>query len=223
MPNGPCPIETIHASPLTMSEDSKTEFDPVRAGQPNPGDDDNPHPETAEDQVFAENPGGPTGQDDEVDPNDRDEQMERLRRTAAEADKRVLQAQAEAENFRKRMRRDLEDQLKYAATDLVLDLLQVRDNLLRALEASASGGEGSGLKDGVAMVLKQLDDTLAKHSVVEIPAEGEPFDPNLHEAISQIPSDMDAGRIAHVAVSGFKLHDRVIRPSQVVVSTGPQQ
>lgn len=162
-------------------------------------------------------------QDDSVSdaPETRDEEMERLRHMAAEADKRVLQAQAEAENFRKRMRRDLEDQLKFASTDLVVDLLQVRDNLKRAIEAADSGQQSAGLREGVEMVLKQMDDVLGKHGVVEIPAEGEVFDPNLHEAISQIPSDTESGKIAHVAVSGFKLHERVIRPSQVVVSTGP--
>ena len=154
-------------------------------------------------------------------PPTRDEEMERLRLAAAEADKRVLQAQAEAENFRKRMRRDFEDQVKFASTDLIVDLLQVRDNLNRAIDAAQSGEQGSGLLEGVAMVIKQMDDVLGKHGVVEIPAEGEVFDPNVHEAISQIPSDVESGKVAHVAVSGFKLHDRVIRPSQVVVSTGP--
>ncbi|WP_323379686.1 nucleotide exchange factor GrpE [Stieleria sedimenti] len=154
-------------------------------------------------------------------PPTRDEEMERLRSAAAEADKRVLQAQAEAENFRKRMRRDFEDQVKFASTDLIVDLLQVRDNLNRAIDAAPSGEQGSGLLEGVAMVIKQMDDVLGKHGVVEIPAAGEVFDPNVHEAISQIPSDVESGKVAHVAVSGFKLHDRVIRPSQVVVSTGP--
>lgn len=154
-------------------------------------------------------------------PPTRDEEMERLRQTAAEADKRVLQAQAEAENFRKRMRRDFEDQVKFASTDLIVDLLQVRDNLKRAVEAAETGEQGAGLLEGVAMVIKQMDDVFGKHGVVEIPAAGEEFDPNVHEAISQIPSEVASGRIAHVAVSGFKLHDRVIRPSQVVVSTGP--
>src|SRR5210317_1540873 len=67
-------------------------------------------------------------------PESTDEEMERLRRTAAEADKRVLQAQAEAENFRKRMRRDFEDQIKFASSDLIVDLLEARDNLIRAIE-----------------------------------------------------------------------------------------
>ncbi len=154
-------------------------------------------------------------------PETRDQEMDRLRRTADEAGKRVLQAQAEAENFRKRMRRDFEDQVRYASSDLIIDLLQVRDNLIRAIEAATDGGQSAGLREGVQMVLKQMDDVLGKHGVVEIPAEGEVFDPNFHEAISQIPSDVETGKIAHVAVSGFKLHERVIRPSQVVVSTGP--
>ena len=155
------------------------------------------------------------------DSESRDEEMERLRFTAAEADKRVLMAQADAENFRKRMRRDFEDQLKYAAVPVISDVLQVRDNLLRAIEAAGDSEDVAGLSDGVAMVVKQLDDVLSKHGVREIPAEGELFDPNFHEAISQMPSDASEGMIAHVATSGFQMHDRVIRPSQVVVSTGP--
>ncbi len=196
-----------------MSNPSEHELENVRGDEQEPATESNPqqksHHEAAGEESVSEIP--PT----------RDEEMERLRQTAAEAEKRVLQAQAEAENFRKRMRRDLEDQLKFAATDLVVDLLQVRDNLKRAVDVAQSSQETAGLREGVQMVVKQMDDVLAKHGVVEIPAEGEVFDPNLHEAISQIPSETESGRIAHVAVSGFTLHDRVIRPSQVVVSTGP--
>jgi molecular chaperone GrpE len=153
----------------------------------------------------------------------RDEEMERLRTTADEADKRVLLAQAEAENTRKRVRRDFEDRLKFAAVPLIIDLLEVRDNLLRAIEASQTSEDTAGLQEGVAMVAKQLDDTFAKHGVREIPAEGELFDPNFHEAISQMPSEQAAGIVTHVAASGFQMHDRVVRPSQVVVSSGPAQ
>ncbi len=154
-------------------------------------------------------------------PESRDELIERLQASADSAEKRVLMAQAEAENFRKRMRRDYEDQLRYASVPLVNDLLQVRDNLHRAIEAAESSAEASSLREGVAMVAKQLDDTLAKYQIHEIPSLGQTFDPNVHEAISQMPStDHAEGMIAHVAVSGYKMHDRVIRPSQVVVSTG---
>ena len=150
----------------------------------------------------------------------RDEAFDRMRGEVQEAEKRVLLAQAEAENFRKRMRRDYEDQIKFAPMALVTDILEVRDNLIRAIEAADAGGDVAGLREGVEMVAKQLDDALAKHNVREIPAAGELFDPNYHEAISQMPSEHAAGTVAHVAVTGFQMHDRVVRPSQVVVSTG---
>ena len=159
--------------------------------------------------------------DDAAAAETRDEEMERLRATADEAEKRVLMAQAEAENFRKRMRRDFEDQLKFASLPLIEELLIVRDNLARAIEAAAESEDSAALRDGVAMVVKQFDDTLKKHGVQEIPAHGELFDPNYHEAISQMPSDQHAaGTVAHVATIGFQMHDRIVRPSQVVVSTG---
>ena len=152
----------------------------------------------------------------------RDEEMDRLRATAEQAEKRVLMAQAEAENFRKRMRRDVEEQLRFASLPLVSDILGVRDNLLRALAAAENAPDSAGLQEGVAMVAKQLDDALAKYSIEEIPALGEVFDPNSDEAISQMPSEEHpSGTVMHVAQSGFRMHDRVIRPSQVVVSSGP--
>ncbi|MDF1840526.1 MAG: nucleotide exchange factor GrpE [Rubripirellula sp.] len=192
-------------------------------------DESNPDRPSADEEFEATDAAFESQLDDEPDsetdaseqPETRDEEMERLRHTAAEAEKRVLMAQAEAENFRKRMRRDFEDQLKYAAVPMVGDLLEVRDNLLRALEAADQSDQSSSLKEGVAMVAKQLADTLTKYGVREIPAEGEVFDPNFHEAISQMPGDQPSGNVAHVALSGFMMHERVVRPSQVVVSTGP--
>ncbi|MEE2935684.1 MAG: nucleotide exchange factor GrpE [Planctomycetota bacterium] len=192
-------------------------------------DESNPDRPSADEELEATDAAFESREDEEYNsendvseqPETRDEEMERLRHTAAEADKRVLMAQAEAENFRKRMRRDFEDQLKYAAVPMVADLLEVRDNLLRALEAADQSDQSSSLKEGVAMVAKQLADTLTKYGVREIAAEGEVFDPNFHEAISQMPGDHPSGNVAHVALSGFMMHERVVRPSQVVVSTGP--
>ena len=184
-----------------------SEFDP----QHDPNDAQFSSDELATDEALGETAGDETVVS-------RDEEMESLRRTAEEADKRVLQAQAEAENFRKRMRRDFEDQLRYASLPMVADLLQVRDNLLRAIDAAETGDDG--LKEGVQMVVKMLDDTLAKYGITEIAAEGQSFDPNVHEAISQMESPShESGEIVHVATAGFKMHDRVIRPSQVVVAS----
>jgi molecular chaperone GrpE len=156
----------------------------------------------------------------------RDEEMDRLRSEAEDANNRVLMAQADLENFRKRMRRDVEDQIRFAAIPVVADLLQVRDNLVRAIEAAAvadsQATSNDGLRDGVTMLVKQFDDMLGKHGITPIASVGEKFDPNFHQAIAQMPNaEFPAGTIAHEAVRGFQMHGRVIRPSQVLVSTGP--
>jgi len=140
----------------------------------------------------------------------------------AEAEQRTLRAQAEAENVRKRMRRDMDDQLRYASTGLMRDLLPVLDNVHRAITAAEQSGEASSLLEGMKMIARLLETTLAQHSCKRIDAIGEPFDPNLHEAILQQPSDeYAAGVVAMETTGGFRLHDRVVRPSQVIVSTGP--
>ncbi len=188
-----------------------------------PNDDD---AEAAQESGSQDNPGTESRSDaEQTAVETRDEELERLRYEVDEANKHALQAQADAENFRKRMRRDLEVQLRFASLPLISDLLQVRDNLYRALDAASVSEKvdpSEGLREGVAMCAKQFDDVLAKHGVNEIPAADQTFDPNVHEAISQVPSEShEAGTIMHVAVVGFRLHDRVIRPSQVVVSSGP--
>lgn len=153
-----------------------------------------------------------------------DERIAAIEAELEEANRRLLMAQADVENFRKRMRRDYEEQLRYAAVPLLRDVLDVLDNMRRAIEAANSNDAAAGLREGVAMVAKQLEDTIVKHQCRPIPAEGELFDPNYHEAISQMPSSTHpAGTVAHEAVRGYQLHDRVVRPSQVIVSTGPPQ
>lgn len=140
----------------------------------------------------------------------------------AEADREVLRARAELENFRKRMQRDADQQLKYANMPLVRDLLDVVDNLERAI--GAAQGEGAsvqGLREGVEMVSQQLSGVLAKYGCKAVKAVGEPFDPNFHEAISQMPSeDYESGVVMQEVAVGYVLHDRVARPSNVIVSTG---
>jgi len=178
--------------------------------------------EAVRDAAFQETGSQPAASAETADPAG--DEVDALKTRLEHADREVLIAQAELENFRKRSRRESENQLRYAIVPLVQDILQVRDNLRRALQSSGSEEQGSlsGLQEGVAMVAKMLDDTLSKHGCHPIEAIGHPFDPNYHEAISQIPSDdYPSGTVAHEAVTGFVLHDRVVRPSQVVVSTGP--
>lgn len=161
----------------------------------------------------------------DADPPSRDEAMQQMAAEVEQARQRVLMAQAELENFRKRTRKDYEDQIRFAAMPLVEDLLQVRDNLVRAIDAAETASSTSeSLKDGVQLVVKQLDDVFGKHGIQAIAAVGEPFDPNVHEAIAQTPSDTHPqGAVAIEATTGFLMHHRVVRPSQVVVSTGNPQ
>jgi molecular chaperone GrpE len=150
--------------------------------------------------------------------------VEKLRNDVALADERALRAQAEFENFRKRTRRDYEDQLRYANVPVLRDALEVLDNLRRAIASAANNEQASALRDGVELVARQLESVLVKYQCRPIPAVGEAFDPNYHEAISQMPSnDQPAGFVLHEVLPGFQLGERVIRPSQVIVSTGPAQ
>ncbi|MEZ6133720.1 MAG: nucleotide exchange factor GrpE [Pirellulaceae bacterium] len=140
-----------------------------------------------------------------------------------EAEREVLKARAELENFRKRMQRDSEQQLKYANLPLMRDLLDVVDNLNRAMDvARGDAADSSALLAGVEMVSQQLAGVLEKFGCKPVEAAGSEFDPNVHEAISQMPSEEHAaGTVAQEVAVGYLLHDRVVRPSSVIVSTGP--
>lgn len=150
------------------------------------------------------------------------DEVTEMREKLNAAEQEILRGRAELENFRKRMQRDADQQLKFANVPIVRDLLDVIDNLNRALEA-ARGDETSNkaLIDGVQMVSQQFTDVLGKHGCKSIESIGSQFDPNIHQAIAQMPSpDHPAGSIAQEVAVGYMLHDRVIRPAQVIVSTG---
>lgn len=141
---------------------------------------------------------------------------------AQAAEREVLRARADLENYRKRMQRDSEQQLKYANVPLIRDLVEVVDNLNRAMEAaSQDAANASVLRDGVGMVLNQLATVLGKYGCKQIESVGHEFDPNVHEAIAQLPSEEHAvGIVSQEVAAGYLLHDRVVRPSSVIVSSG---
>jgi molecular chaperone GrpE len=151
-----------------------------------------------------------------------DARVQQLEGELKEANDRALRTQAELENYRKRVQREMVDERKYAVIPVVRDLLPVVDNLERAIEAAQQSSDSSGLLDGVKMVATQLSAALAQHQCVRIESDGAEFDPNVHQAIGQEPSDKyPAGKVSRTLQAGYKLHDRVIRPAQVFVSTGP--
>jgi molecular chaperone GrpE len=138
------------------------------------------------------------------------------------ADDRALRAQAELENFRKRARREIEEQRQYANLPLMSDLLPALDNLARALQAAEKNENSAGLLEGVEMVAAQILAVLEQHHCRPIESDGRSFDPHVHEAVAQEASDdLPAGSITRVLQVGYELHGRVVRPSQVMVSTGP--
>ena len=140
----------------------------------------------------------------------------------SDAEARVVRAKADLENFRRRMRREMDDQLKFANQNLITELLPVIDNVYRAISVASQDEASSGLLEGFLMVAQQLIGTLKKFHCEPIEAVGKVFDPNKHEAISQMPStEVEKGHVIQAVQEGYMLHDRVIRPSQVVISGGP--
>jgi len=155
------------------------------------------------------------GETEQVDPT-----LE-LTQKLADAEKQALLAHAELDNFRRRNLRESQEKIKYASTGLMTDILEAVDNLGRAIESYEKDNNGDGLNDGVKLVTQQITATLEKHGCKKIAATGEAFDPNLHQALQMQPSEeFEANTVMQDLRSGFQLHDRVLRPSQVFVSTG---
>jgi len=125
---------------------------------------------------------------------------------------------ADLENFRKRAAREREESLRYANQSLLEELLPVLDNFEMGMQAAAQE-EGSMIYVGMEMVRKQLAEFLANSGVREIEAEGKPFDPNLHDAVSQeVAEDVEEGTVLRVARRGYLLRERLLRPASVVVA-----
>jgi molecular chaperone GrpE len=134
----------------------------------------------------------------------------------------ALRALADLDNFRKRSIRERDEVAKKAKEDMLRELLPVFDNLERASQYVTQGADAAALGKGIEMVLKLFEDTLNRVGGKRVRSVGEAFDPQVHEAISQLPSDAHpAGVIAAEAAAGYLLGDRLLRAAMVVVSTGP--
>lgn len=153
------------------------------------------------------------------------DELDAMRVERDELKDRLLRTLAESENVRKRAERDRREAEKYGGSRIVRDLLPVYDNLRRALNsaADAPGEADSALLEGVELTMRELLKVLGKHGVTVIAPEiGDIFDPNTHEAMFEAPvPGTKAGDILQVMTEGFILHDRLIRPAQVGVSSNP--
>ncbi|WP_407648275.1 nucleotide exchange factor GrpE [Harenicola maris] len=167
-----------------------------------------------DDTVAQINAAGMTSGDDEI---------ETLRAERDDMRDRFMRALADAENSRKRSDRDRREAEQYGGSKLARDMLPVYDNLRRALDAATDEqrAKASALLEGVELTLRELLNVFGKHGIEPVvPEVGDAFDPQLHQAMFEAPlPETKAGDIIQVMTEGFLLHDRLLRPAQVGVSS----
>ncbi|MBU0537721.1 MAG: nucleotide exchange factor GrpE [Gammaproteobacteria bacterium] len=139
------------------------------------------------------------------------------------AKEQSLRSQADAQNARRRAEQDVEKAHKFGLEKMVNDLLPVVDNLERALAAIDTSNEAfAAVVEGIQLTHKSFVDALARHQVIAVNPEGEPFDPNLHQAVSAVPNpDVEPNTVLNCFQKGYTLHGRLVRPAMVVVSKAP--
>ena len=164
-------------------------------------------------------PNDPTGPD--VDTVPRNDELSEAQKQRDEYLEQLQRAHAEFSNYQKRSKAQADQNQAYAVGNLGSDLVAVLDNFERAMDAARASG-ASVIVDGLELVHRQLLSALAKHGIEPIPAIGQPFDPNQHEALMQQPSEEHpAGTVVAEMGKGYRLKDRVLRPAKVAVSTRP--
>lgn len=150
------------------------------------------------------------------------EELDAARREAADWKARAYRATADLENVRRRFQKEREELRRFAVEGLLKDMLPIVDNLERAVQHAEQNGQ-EGLVDGVKMVLRQFQQTLAGKGAEPFEALGQPFDPQLHEAMTEMPTtEFAPGHVASVFQRGWKLNGRLVRPAMVVVAKAPE-
>ena len=182
--------------------------------------ENNDIPENEVESQVSQESGGAEMEADDVEADELSE-LEALQEAVAMAKDAVLRAQADAINAQRRAELDVEKARKFALERFANDLLPVVDNLERALEAS-TGSDAEGIAavvEGVELTLKSLVDVLAKHGITPVDPHGEPFDPQVAQAMSMIENpDVEPNTVIAVMQKGYLLKDRLLRPAMVMVS-----
>ena len=148
-------------------------------------------------------------------------QIEELQQKLSTLGEQLLREQAEMQNVRRRAQRDIESAHKYALEKFASELLSVVDNLERAIEAIDAEDEAQkAVAEGLELTLKTFIEVLGKYNVEAVDPEGQPFDADLHQAVSTVPNnDVEPNTVINVFQKGYTLNGRLIRPAMVVVST----
>lgn len=143
----------------------------------------------------------------------------------AERDKlkdQLLRTAADFENYRRRARKDVEDAERRAREDVLRDMLQLVDNLERAVQASESATDVAAVADGVRLVLRSFDDIAQRLGLERLQSVGERFDPNLHDAVQQVESaEHEPGTVITEVLGGYRAGNKLLRPALVVVAKAP--
>jgi len=136
---------------------------------------------------------------------------------------KYLRLAAEFDNYKRLAHRDQRDQIRFGNEQLLRELLPVVDNLERAIKAAKGATSSEGLIQGVDLTLKQLQGVLGKFGVQSIPTMGQPFDPSGHQAVATVPSSQVPDQhVVEECQRGYRLHDRILRPAMVTVSSGEE-
>ncbi|MCG5514858.1 MULTISPECIES: nucleotide exchange factor GrpE [Ectothiorhodospira] len=178
--------------------------------------------EHKEDAQAAEDTAPTQEQQTEFNPATLLKQLEESQNEAREYWDKLVRSQAELENLRKRMKRDVEQAHKYALEKFAGELLPVRDSLEMGLDAAQGEADVNKIREGTELTLKMLVQAMSKHGVQELNPEGERFDPEQHQAMSmQENAELEPNTVITVMQKGYILNDRLLRPAMVIVSRAP--
>ncbi|MEL0636653.1 nucleotide exchange factor GrpE [Marinomonas sp. TI.3.20] len=148
------------------------------------------------------------------------EELAKALEEAAQYKEAALRAQADAQNVRRRAELDVEKAHKFGLEKFAKSIVNVADNLERALTSAPETGESDPVREGVELTLKDLLETLARFEVKPVDPHGEPFNPELHQAITMVPNpELEPNTVMDVVQKGYTLHGRILRPAMVVVSS----
>jgi molecular chaperone GrpE len=152
----------------------------------------------------------------------KEELIEKIKEIQESADKNYdlfMRSVAEFENSKKRFQKEKSDLIKFSNESLIKQFLLVIDNLEKAISASQDENSVEAVREGIELTLKGLVDTLERSGLAQVEAEGQPFDPNFHEAISEMEDNkVEPGTVIQVLQKGYTLNERLIRPAMVVIS-----
>tara|TARA_A100001391_G_scaffold129559_1_gene88677 strand:+ start:23246 stop:23818 length:573 start_codon:yes stop_codon:yes gene_type:complete len=150
------------------------------------------------------------------------EEVARLEAELETAKQDVLYARADTQNVRRRLEKDVQDARNYAATGFARDILTVADNLARAIQSVPAelreDEKFKGLVAGIEATQRELDKVFGQHGITRIAAMGMPLDPNQHQAMMEVPSDVEPGTIVQEMQAGYMIKDRLLRPAMVGVA-----